>query len=295
MTHFTQAFFASVRPLFLVLLFVPVLIFGQEDKGLLKTYLLLGESNMVGYADAGKIRNDIRADYANAWKSLITFRGGSQVGTYGPSAETGGEYKITEGTVGPTYSFSIKVAEQFPEEEVLMLISAQEDASLQGAWNPSWTEENSALMGETENPKTQKMFSRLKRLLRSADRMAQGKGYSGLEILGVVWVQGASDAKVKTAAEAYEQNLTTLITRLRESLKSPDLRFVFSQENQMNLPHIDLIRKAQENVAQNVKNTKLIRTSEVKSPKDYPKYDDRHFNTEGILRLGTAAGKLMFE
>lgn len=104
-----------------------------------------------------------------------------------------------------------------------------------------------------------------------------------IDISGVVWMQGESDAMTQALADSYQKNLSLLIAKLRADLKNPTLPFVCGRISsslpKRQFPYIQTIRAAQDAA-------KLNRTTVVDTD-DLPTYDDDvHFTAQGQLLLG---------
>ena len=103
------------------------------------------------------------------------------------------------------------------------------------------------------------------------------------EFVGFFWMQGESDALYEEMAVNYEENLNKFIDNIRTDLAAPDLPFVICRiGDHMNAGFKDTVRNAQVKVAESDPLIKWVNT-------DYlPLMNDNlHYNTEGIIRLGT--------
>jgi hypothetical protein len=111
-----------------------------------------------------------------------------------------------------------------------------------------------------------------------------------ITVIGVLWMQGESDAINLQYAEAYLDNLRLLIAQWRCEWNNPNLFFVCGRINPPaeRYPETPIVRKAQESLQ--VKGYKMIDMD------DLPKVaDSLHYNTEGILKMGTRFAKAMVE
>lgn len=112
-----------------------------------------------------------------------------------------------------------------------------------------------------------------------------------IDIAGVVWMQGESDAMSQPLAESYQKNLMTLIAKLRADFKKPALPFVCGRISstlpRTQFPYLQTVRTAQNT-------TKLDRATIVDTD-DLPTYaDDVHFTAKGQLLLGHRFAEAMF-
>jgi lysophospholipase L1-like esterase len=111
------------------------------------------------------------------------------------------------------------------------------------------------------------------------------------ELRGMIWQQGENDA-AGPAAAAYQANLTNLITRVRKDLfENKPLPFVIGGLSDSQNPDIktpgtgwNLVRKAQETVAQTLPKTGFVNTDGFSTRTG----EAIHFSHEGQIALGKA-------
>jgi len=288
----------------LFVLFAVVSIFGCSDSsGKLKTVLILGQSNMVGWGNPATIPPKDIEKYESSkeqiyYFSYFDFKFKPPYFLKRKPSHYLDRFGITVGeTFTPALSIQNKLTDVFPNEKILLLHYAIAGTSVYSSWHPDWTPDRAAVYARQVNmePKHD-LYGKTLEKIQQAETLAKEQGYKGLDILGVIWFQGEQDALLSKPANQYEENLTYLISKLREDLDNADLPFIFQQTNSTSLFYTDAIRQAQENVAANVANTKLIQTELAKLPTDYPKYDDElHYNTEGIIKLGEKAVEYLVE
>jgi hypothetical protein len=112
-----------------------------------------------------------------------------------------------------------------------------------------------------------------------------------IDITGVVWMQGESDAMTQRLADSYQKNLMTLIAKLRADCKKPALPFVCGRISSSlpptHFPYLQTVRTAQDL-------SKSERAIMVDTD-DLPTYDDDvHFTGKGQLILGHRFALAMF-
>lgn len=147
-------------------------------------------------------------------------------------------------------------------------------------------------MRETREVK-HRLYAMLQDKIKVAQVFARQKGYDGIDIQAIAWVQGESDAAREFTAQAYKNNLKEFIGNLRRDLPDADFKFVYLQVNNMKSPHIDVVRRGQEELAGEMDHVFVIPSSTAEQPVDFSKYDQVHYSTDGVLNIGKAlAGKV---
>lgn len=110
------------------------------------------------------------------------------------------------------------------------------------------------------------------------------------ELGGVLWSQGAADAKLEASAHAYAENIQTLIESFRKDLDVPELPFFIggarphdpsSDQMKSRFPHLDLVRAAFVNSHNNVPHTHLVPTLDL-----HLGADGLHYDTVGQVEFG---------
>ncbi len=107
-----------------------------------------------------------------------------------------------------------------------------------------------------------------------------------VEIAGMIWMQGETDAGSAATAAAYETNLTDFIADIRATYGS-DLPFAIGQlssgQTALNATNLEAVRTGQSNVAANDPLTALVATDTFSL-----KSDHLHFDGAGQQALGSA-------
>jgi hypothetical protein len=269
-------------------------IFPLTADATLKTFLLIGQSNMEGWADYDRVLPSVKKEIEQlSVNVLLTTRIDSSVKELSPSQLKGGRYQVTGGRFGPELTFGQQVTPIFPGEEILIIRHAFGGTSLYGAWNHKWTQKKAKYAKDFKDKTKHRLYRGMLEKITNMREFAKARGYRDIEILGIAWLQGESDARFKNSAQQYEKNLINFIASLRTDLGNNELPFVFFQVNSMQFKFIDLVRDAQINVDRLVPYTELILSSSDVSPKDFTKYDTTHYDTKGILKIGREVGRSM--
>jgi len=219
-----------------------------------KVFLLAGQSNMVGWCynsslppELQQSRPDIQIYFDGAWTYLRQGLGG------------------TASCFGPEITFCRDIVDAQPEENIVFIKYAVSGTSL---WN-DWRATDGAQYINFINAVDDALLS-----------------VSEPEVIGMIWMQGESDAwsnhSTLEHAQQYQQNLTVFIQHIRADLAVPDLPFVIGKISQSSVwTWKDIVRQAQINVSQTVANTAIFSTD------DLPRLsDDMHYNASGTITLG---------
>jgi hypothetical protein len=241
----------------------------------IKVFLLGGQSNMAGWTPLSEIPSNLKREYSEAiawvdgettaslakkWMNLTSGLGNSQ--TY----------------FGPELSFGPEIAKYLPNENIALLKYAWGGTNLVSRWR-------SPSSGGT----TGDMY---KNFIKSVhDGLAALPQGCQPEIVGMIWMQGESDAnQTKAVADEYESNLKNLIKDIRAEVKLPEMPFVLGQISEAAAwePYGATIRQAQLNVSKSVVNTDMFITT------DYGFTDPYHYNGAGEISLGKRFATSMY-
>lgn len=262
---------------------------------IVKVVLLAGQSNMAGVGDYDKLTpNDYVRIAAASKRVKLSFNGGeAEPLSYKKAGEsTIKKYQLTK-SFGPELFIGVGLAEKFPNNEILLIKTAQGGTSLYGAWNAQWSKEKADLLETKAFKKTLKLYDlHLNNIKHNLAKLtASGKKY---ELLGFAWMQGENDAAKEISARSYQANLEKLIASYRHTLKQPKMPFIIGQinSNYGDFPlGPEMVRAAQKNVAETDEYAEYIATSMAGTWLDYPKHFDVHYNTDGQRRLGQQFAK----
>lgn len=220
-------------------------------------FILAGQSNMAGQGIAAKLNQKYRQPLKNV---TFYFNG----------------YKAPLNRFkhfGPEIGFAYEMSKRFPHDEIKLIKFAIGGTSL-FAWDPNWNPNKAHL---TRNSSAGPLF---KKLLKTAQIQFDKESS---KLAAIIWMQGETDAFYPLPAKQYAQNLRTFVRALRTELNSPNTAFIMGKINPPeNLFHYTkLVQQAQRVAAKQIRNTRLINTSDLKKRNDH-----LHYNTEGQLELG---------
>jgi hypothetical protein len=214
----------------------------------LPVYVFAGQSNMAG---AGGNVNELPAILQKVQPDVFVFDGTNWL-PLKPS-DWGG--------AGPEISFAYNM-QQTLNQPIGVVLHAVGGTSLATNWNPE-------IQGN--------LYAELVGKVQSARQSR------GINIRGMLWMQGERDSKDQTMASAYAHNLGVLIysTRRDFNFNSPGLPFVAGRVNPPTdkYPYVNTVRTAQETCAKT--SYAWINCDDLtKIP------DGVHYNTAGQVELG---------
>ncbi len=247
-----------------------------------KVFLLAGQSNMDGRAKANGLSEEDKVRLKKAQQNVMLY---SNLGDGQPLDTT----KVAKHTAkkfgaaylfGPELFFGIKMSEKYPDHKIVLIKRARGGMSLYGAWNPDWTLEQATLIKEETKPKLYSEFIEYSRKVLSTLKK------DSYELCGMLWVQGEADSGKKGGLkprEAYEANLTKLISRVRSDFKHPKLPFLMFQVGR------GKVVKAMQNVAKADEYVVLIPQEKDENSKFYFEKNPPpvgHYVTAAMKKIG---------
>lgn len=254
-------------------------------------YFLGGQSNGNGRANAADIpvgsplasqQIDVALWYRNTQDGATNNTlPESQIIALAPGAGYGGSDPIYAQEFGPEVAFGRTLADALPNQNIMIVKHTYGGTNLHTQWSSTGSIYADFLV--TAN-------AAIDRVIANGDTPIP---------MGMIWVQGESDAGNTTNAANYGANLTDLIGRVRNDLFGGTAApFVFNQlsdnqYNSLNSNHIAL-RNGQLSVSQTVANTAMVVTDDNALFTTIPSAII-HFDANGQINLGTALGNAMVE
>lgn len=248
----------------------------------LRVYLLGGQSNMSGCASV----KGVPAELIGKQKQVLIFaRGSISVQEYGWDLlkdGLGDPYGDRDkvGSFGPELTFGRDMAAAHPGEMIALIKCAWGATDLGAQWRPP-----------SAGGQTGPLYTRFVQTVHEA----LSKLDPGFEpdITGMAWMQGEADALNKDFYPEYAKNLTCLINDLRAEFKKPNLPFaigLIADSKAYAPPRWGAeIRQAQTEVAKKLPHIALFDTA------DYGLCDPWHYDTAGMLSLGSHFAKALLE
>ena len=260
-------------------------VFSQESN-ITKVFILAGQSNMEGAADAVELSSIDLEDLKRAQKNvLLAYNGGDPKPLHVtiPADWKKKKYKL-DSCFGPEIFFGIQLSKKYPNQKFLFIKRSEGGTSLYGCWNPDWTKEKAQHVSELNKPK---LFYEL---LDYSDKVLSKYKKNTYSIQGMLWVQGESDSGKKWGSlpsETYYDNLKLLIYRSRDYYNYKEMPFMILQVGG------GKVVKAMRRISEEVNNVSFIPQS--KDPNAYnflPRYGkdrdkfENHYNYYGMKKIG---------
>jgi hypothetical protein len=154
----------------------------------LKTFILAGQSNMVGYGDSTELPDDLR----NGNDRVLMFEDGKwqplRPHSPAPAIESMKRLGLTEYHFGPEIAFGHEMAKALPDETIGIIKLAAGGTSIL-AWKPDWTKEEADRVGQAgRGPLYKKLMAKVDQASRARD----------IEIVGFLWLQGVAAIREDT-------------------------------------------------------------------------------------------------
>ena len=221
------------------------------------TFLLLGQSNMVGMGMSEELAPADTTMPANA--------------TYQDGLDIKNPWDTRR--FGPELTLAQDLGAAFPDREVRFVKHAIGGTSLLD-WAPQWDSTRAAITG---NQHTGPMYEHTMAIVDSL------RTQESLDIAAVFWMQGERDARIPEAGVEYFDNLTTLIAAMRKDLASPEVPFFMGRVNPPAERYAALedVRLAQFRAAAEIPNVILVDTDDLTKLDD-----DLHYDTGGVMEMG---------
>ncbi|MDB4163950.1 sialate O-acetylesterase [Flavobacteriaceae bacterium] len=250
----------------------------SDDK--VNVFILAGQSNMAGAADASNLSNVDLKDLENAKENVSFVENGNEAVPLNVTIPPDWKKKKFEldSCFGPEIFFGIELSKKHPNKKFLFIKRALGGASLYGCWNPNWTKEKAQYVNELSRPK---LFHKL---LNDVDRELSKYDKLDYQIMGMLWVQGESDSDQKWGplpSDTYAENLTNLIIKSRDAFKYPKMPFLIMQVGSKK------IGQAMKRVSNELKNVIFIPQNMDRSSYNFlsRREDNIHYNYIGMKKI----------
>ena len=250
----------------------------SDDK--VNVFILAGQSNMAGAADASNLSNVDLKDLEKAKENVSFVYNGKKAIPLNVTIPADWKKKKFEldSCFGPEIFFGIELSKKHPNKKFLFIKRALGGASLYGCWNPNWTKEKAQYVNELNRPK---LFHEL---LNDVDRELSKYDKSDYQIMAMLWVQGESDSGQKWGplpSDTYFGNLKNLISKSRDAFKYPKMPFLIMQVGSKK------IGQAMKSVSNELKNVIFIPQNMDKSSYNFlsRREDNIHYNYIGMKKI----------
>ena len=190
--------------------------------------------------------------------------------------------EIQNNEFGPEFGISKELEKHFPEKKFILIKYAIGGASMLD-WAPDYDRNRAEITG---HPEYGNMYDSL---LQKTEILTKGLT---INTIGLVWMQGARDARVPEAGIEYYKNFRSFIISVRKDLNDPNLPVLFGKTNvpESLYPAVNTIIQAQERIAGELSRIYLINTDSLE------KWNDNvHYSSDGQVKLGHEFGKKIVE
>ncbi len=225
-------------------------------------FVLAGQSNMAGVGHFNELPNWLKVKPRNV-----------EFYQYGRLARFSDQ---PLGRIGPEVAFSKFIAAYYPGRRIAIVKYAVGGTSIYD-WAKNWNPRISRRL--TDSPIRNSLYDVIRRQIGWSHVLDNQNTVSAF-----LWMQGERDARFPDAANAYLGNISNLINDFRRDYQSPSAQFILGRINppsSVNRPAVNIVRRAQENISRQKRNTNFINTD------DLQKHPDQiHYNTRGQILLG---------
>lgn len=240
-----------------------VLVCAPTSLARVRTFLLIGQSNMEGYGEWDE------ADFTEPLPFLpIWSFGGASTHRW---LQMGPGFGAKAGLFGPEITLATTLHEAFSEDTLGFIKVGWGGTNL----DEEWLSPSSGGPGHT--------YQALVESWEAADG-SWPFGFSGL-VEGVFWMQGESDAMDSGMASRYRENFTVFVQDVRKLVKNPAVPWVTGLiDVQTWWVHADTVRKAQVDVAASDRNMVTVETVGLET-------NTVHYTAQGQKDLGILFAK----
>lgn len=267
----------------ILLLVALLLVPPSEAEGKAKVFILSGQSNMSGgghVVPEGLQFDPAVGDKVRIWDASDVWNKRGILGRWASLSELQAIKKeMRMDVIGPEFGFARAMSEMYPADEI-HLIKVAKGGSPIDWWLP---DAKGKANGHT---------SLLANLGNALEKIGGDH-----EVMGMLWMQGESDAKTQADAEAYQKKLEQLIALMRKETGQPDLPFVIGkissrilESPKFKMPFVKTVQSGQEAVTKTDKHAYAIDTDDLSQRDDLV-----HFDQAGQLGLGKRFGEAMIK
>lgn len=213
----------------------------------LQVFIFAGQSNMVGQEPLWTLPRDLWGEQKKAW-----FFEDTEWRPLSPGL-------IQRKTFGPEISFAQKLSTDL-DENIGIIKHALNGTNLDQQWSPT-------------DPHS--LYAQLLAKVKAAQKT------KNIRIVGMLWMQGETDAGDHDMAARYSKNLSNFIRAARSDFQNPEMIFIAGRINpdKTRFPFVDVVREAQ--MTCNEPHYAFVDCDHL--PKGG---DNLHYNANGLVELG---------
>jgi hypothetical protein len=230
----------------------------------IKVLLLAGQSNMVGLGRLDELPAELATPDTEV---LIHAEGQLDAAVAGAWRPLAPGFGVDASRFGPELTAGLAVEARHPGVRWALIKHSIGGTSLAADWDPA------------SGPLYASFREHVPRAL------AELAAYGPAEVVGLLWMQGESDALTSDDAAAYQARLGAFLGRVREELRLPTLPVVLGLiSTDAAWVYQAQVRAAQGAIAAATGQVEVIETADL--PRDFDAGDQYHYDTTGQLELG---------
>lgn len=277
----------------------------QNHPDTLLLFFLGGQSNMEGHGSNKDLPDSLRSTQQNVWifngKLVDDGEKGGGAGIWEPLRPGHGYGFKTDGSenspgekFGPELTFAHRLSQFHPGKKIALIKYAKGGASIDsaaanrfGCWQVHFHQKKGI-----------NQFDHFLNTMKNATSVhdINGDGTPDyLKPMGIVWMQGESDAAYEKPAQRYYDNLFETISHIRTALYDDSLPVVLGKISDSGWAddgkvwdYISDVHSAQERFTETDPNSALVRSTSA-----YKYSDPYHYDSSGYLDLGISFADAM--
>lgn len=268
-----------------------------------KLFYLGGQSNMDGYGYVKDLPDELKGEM----KDVMIFHGNTAADKtpvdgrgkwstlrpgHGVGFKSDGEKNHYSNRFGVELTFAKRLKEQYPDQAIAIIkysrggTSIHQDAARQfGCWAPDFQKGEGKGKGINQYDH---FLATVRHAMKVQDIDGDGE-LDTLEPVGILWMQGESDAAVTVEiAKQYEANLKRLMDLIRAAFRQDDIPVVIGRisdsgkgKEKLTWPFGEIVRKAQAMFVE-----KDVAAGLVTSTDNYGYSDPWHYDSAGYIDFG---------
>lgn len=250
----------------------------------LDLFIIAGQSNAVGCTYVNTLDENKRYYYA---PRVFLYEEGNFADYYTKRIIKGITCNLgnCDFQMGIEYGIGYQFNKTFPKKKIGLLRYAFGGTTLYNHWKTDYKE--IPVGPEDYGTCYYHFLETMKNGLSAYERA----GYK-VNIKGMVWMQGETDAVDKKKADCYKENLVKLLASFRKDLKMPNLKIIIGEiaTQPPSAPYSAQIRRIQREVCDMDKNNIFMSTKGIKIG-----HDTYHFDGNDDFKLGKRFGKEMLK
>ncbi len=290
-----------------LLLFLPIIGFSQVKKDTIKVFFLGGQSNMQGYGFNKDLPNDLKKKFENVYifqgNNVEDNKPNAGLGIWdnlqsghGTDFSSDGKTNKLSDRFGIELSFAKKIQEYYPKQKIAIIKYSRNGSSIDIFGAPYFGTWDTEAISKTGKNQFDYFLTTVNNALSVRD--INNDGIEDIMVpVGILWMQGESDANNEEVATRYYNNLKKLMDLMRATFRNNDLPVVIGKISDSGddkdgkvWDYGELVQFAQEKYARIQKNVAIIR-----STSSYKYSDKYHYDSNGYIDLGIQLANAIYQ